>query len=184
MKRSLAIAVALFALTGGIAPWTGASAQWPPPGTVGGPPAGSPARPPGAPPGQSLQEICGKYQILGAEAKKKADLVQAAMNAKAERSKVCTLMTSFVAAEASIGKFLEDNKTWCGVPDEAIKMQKASHEKSVKFRNAACDPNAAGPTPKPPSLSDAMKMPSVDSATNTKTGRGTFDTLTGNPLSR
>jgi hypothetical protein len=33
-------------------------------------------------------------------------------------------------------------------------------------------------------LSDAIKTPTVDSATNTKTGHGTFDTLTGNPLSR
>jgi hypothetical protein len=180
MKRSLAIALALFALAGEIVPWTGAFAQWPPPGTVGGPPAG----PPGAPPGQNLQEICGKFQILSEETKKKADLVQAAMNAKAERSKVCTLMTSFVASEGNVVKFLEDNKTWCGVPDQALKMSKANHEKSVKFRNAACDPNAAGPTPKAPTLSDAIKMPSVDSATNTKTGRGTFDTLTGNPLSR
>jgi hypothetical protein len=70
------------------------------------------------------------------------------------------------------------------VPDDAIKLSKARHEQSVKFRNAACDPNAGAPTPKAPSLSDAMKMPSVDSATNTKTGHGTFDTLTGNPLSR
>ena len=55
MKRSLAIALALFALTGGIAPWTGASAQWPPPGTVGGPPAGPPAAQ------DSLQALCGKF---------------------------------------------------------------------------------------------------------------------------
>ena len=131
-----------------------------------------------------MQEICGKFQTLSEETKKKADLVQAAMAAKAERSKVCTLMTAFVASESNLVKFLEDNKTWCGVPDDAIKMSKSRHEQSIKFRNAACDPNAAGPTQKAPTLSDAMKMPSVDSATNTKTGRGTFDTLTGNPLSR
>ena len=184
MTRSLAIALALFALTGIIVPWTGASAQWPPPGTVGGPPAGSLGGPPGAPPGQSLQEICGKFQTLSEEAKKKADLVQAAMNAKVERSKVCTLMTTFVASEANVVKFLEDNRTWCGVPDQAIKMSKLNHEKSVKFKNAACDPNAAPPAQKAPTLSDAMKMPSVDSATNTKTGHGTFDTLTGNPLAK
>jgi len=34
------------------------------------------------------------------------------------------------------------------------------------------------------SLSDAIKAPSVDTAKDTKTGRGTFDTLTGNPLAR
>jgi hypothetical protein len=93
-------------------------------------------------------------------------------------------MTTFVASEATVIKFLEDNKVWCGVPDEAIKASKMNHEKSVKFRTMACNTDAPGPQPKAPSLSDAMKMPSVDSATNTKTGRGTFDTLTGNPLAR
>jgi hypothetical protein len=176
MKRSLAIALALFALAGGLVPWTGASAQWPPPGTVGGPPAG--------PPGQDLRAICGKFETISDETKKKADLVQAAMKAKAERSKVCTLITAFVASESNLVKFLEDNKSWCGVPDDAIKMSKARHEQSVKFRNVACDPNAGPPAQKAPTLSDAMKMPSVDSATNTKTGRGTFDTLTGNPLAK
>jgi hypothetical protein len=79
-------------------------------------------------------------------------------------------------------KFLEDNKSLCGVPDDAIKSSRVNHEKSIKFRNAACDPNAGAPAPKAPTLSDAIKMPSVDSGANTKTGRGTFDTLTGNPL--
>jgi hypothetical protein len=176
MKRSLATALALFALTGGIAPWTGASAQWPPPGTVGGPPAG--------PPGQDPRAMCGKFESISEDTKKKLDLVQAAMKAKAERSKVCTLLTTFVASETTFVKFLEDNKTLCGVPDDAIKMSKTRHEQSIKFRNAACDPNGGPPAPKAPTLSDAIKMPSVDSATNTKTGRGTFDTLTGNPLSR
>ncbi len=176
MKRSFAIALALFALTGEIAPWTGAFAQWPSPGMPGG---GPPAGPPGG-----AQAICAKFPELSEAAKKKADLVQAAMNAKADRKQICTLMTNFVATEGTVVKFLEDNKTWCGVPDEAVKMSKVNHEKSVKFRNAACSTDAAGPTPKAPTLSDAIKMPSVDSSTNTKTGRGTFDTLTGNPLAR
>ena len=52
----------------------------------------------------------------------------------------------------------------------------------MKFRTMAC--SEEGPRPKAPSLSDAIKSPSVDTAKNTKTGRGTFDTLTGNPLAR
>lgn len=125
---------------------------------------------------------CAQFPSLSQETKKRADAVQAAMKAKADRKEVCTLMTSFVAAEATLIKFLVDNKTWCGVPDEAITNSKASHEKSVKFRTMACTDDA--PHPKAPSLSDAIKTPTVDSATNTKTGRGTFDTLTGNPLAR
>jgi hypothetical protein len=109
-------------------------------------------------------------------------LVGAAMKAKVDRKEICTLMTNFVAAETNVVKFLETNKVWCGVPDEALKASRANHEKSIKFRTAAC--SEEGPRPKAPSLSDAIKAPSVDTAKNTKTGRGTFDTLTGNPLAR
>jgi hypothetical protein len=207
MKRSLAIALALFALIGGAAPWTGASAQWgPPPGAAGassapawpsGPPGGTPsgaqdggaAWPSGPPAGMpggpagNPQAQCAQFPELSAVAKKKADAVQAAINAKVDRKQVCALMTTFVAAETNVIKFLEDNKTMCGVPDQAITMSKANHEKTLKFRTMACSTDAA-PQQRPPTLSDAIKTPSVDSATNTKTGRGTFDTLTGNPLSR
>src|SRR5579859_1056437 len=130
-----------------------------------------------APPGGAQ---CNDFTKLTAEAQKRSALVGAAMKAKADRKELCTLMTSFVAAETSVVKFLEDNKVWCGVPDQVITASKANHEKSVKFRTLAC--SEEGPRPKAPSLSDAIKTPSLDTAKNTKTGRGTFDTLTGNPL--
>lgn len=186
MKRSLALALALFALTGGIAPWTVASAQWgPPPGMPGGPPPGASGGfggPPGGPPGNP-QAQCADFPRLSAEAKKHADAVQTAINAKVDRKQVCTLMTTFVASEGAVLKFLEDNKTWCGVPDQAIVASKANHERSLKFKTMACNTDAP-PAQKAPTLSDAIKTPSVNSATNTKTGRGTFDSLTGNPLAR
>ncbi len=187
MKRSLVVALALFALAGAMAPLTGASAQWgPPPGMPGGPPPGASGGfggPPAGPPPAGPQAQCAQFPRLSAEAKKRADAVQAAINAKVDRKQVCALMTTFVASEGTVLKFLEDNKTWCGVPDQAIAASKANHEKSVKFKTMAC--NTDGPPPqKPPTLSDAIKTPSVNSATNTKTGRGTFDTLTGNPLAR
>jgi hypothetical protein len=125
---------------------------------------------------------CSDFGKLTAEAQKRSALVSAAMKAKADRKELCTLMTNFVAAETSVVKFLEANKVWCGVPDEAITTSKTNHEKSMKFRTMAC--SEEGPRPKAPSLSDAIKSPSVDTAKNTKTGRGTFDTLTGNPLAR
>jgi hypothetical protein len=132
-----------------------------------------------APPGGAQ---CNDFARLASEAQKRSALVSAAMKAKAERKELCTLMTNFVAAETNVVKFLETNKVWCGVPEEALKVSKANHEKSIKFRTAAC--SEEGPRPKAPSLSDAIKTPSVDTAKNTKTGRGTFDTLTGNPLAR
>ncbi len=98
------------------------------------------------------------------------------------RKEICRLMTAFVASEDSVVKFLIENKTWCGVPDQALAAAKTSHERSLKFRDAAC---TEGPSPKAPTLSDAIKTPDVDSATNTKADRGgTFETLTGNPLGK
>jgi len=132
-----------------------------------------------APPGGAQ---CNDFPKLAAEAQKRSALVGAAMKAKADRKELCTLMTNFVAAETNVVKFLETNKVWCGVPEDALKVSKANHEKSIKFRTAAC--SEEGPRPKAPSLSDAIKTPSMDTAKNTKTGRGTFDTLTGNPLAR
>ena len=122
MKQSLAIAVALFALNMGIPAllpvWT------------------SPAAAQGAP-------QCAEFPRLSAETKKKADAVQAAINAKADRKQVCALLTTFVASEATVIKFLEDNKVWCGVPDQAIAGSKTNHEKSIKFKTMACAADAA-----------------------------------------
>ena len=61
---------------------------------------------------------------------------------------------------------------------------KQSRAKSDDIRNRVCQAAAAGPPrPAAPSLSDALNAPVPDS-NNIKTGRGTFDTLTGSPLSR
>jgi hypothetical protein len=129
------------------------------------------------------QVQCDQFRTLSLETQKKADAVQAAMKAKIDRKQICTLMTSFVTAEGAVVKFLQDNKTWCGVPDQAVTLSTANHEKSMKFRTQICSDDE--PHPKAPSLSDAIKTPTVDSSTNTKTGGyGTFDSLTGNPLGK
>lgn len=131
---------------------------------------------------QSMPAQCMKFRAINEATQLKANAVQVAMKAKADRKDICRLMTAFVASESSVVKFLVDNETWCGIPDQAVSAAKASHEKSIKFRDAAC---TAGPSPKAETLSDAIKTAPVDSATNTKAGRfGTFDTLTGNPLAK
>ncbi len=88
---------------------------------------------------------------------------------------------AFSAAEEKAALFLEKNKGWCGVPDQAISSAKDMHAKTVKFREMVCAP---APQPHVPTLSDAMGAPALDTAKNTKTGAGTFDTLTGNPLAK
>jgi hypothetical protein len=134
-------------------------------------------------PGQFGQPSqCAQFPALSQATQVKATAVSTAMKAKADRKEICRLMTAFLAAEDKVVKFLIANKTWCGVPDQAIAAAKSSHERSVRFREAAC---TEGPSPKAPTLSDAIKTVPVDSASNTKAGRfGTFDTLTGNPLAK
>ncbi len=128
-------------------------------------------------------EQCNAFITLRSDAQQKAAAVRNAMQQKAERKEICALATRFTAAEAAVLKFLQDNKTWCSIPEEAIKTTKANHDQTLKFRAAACT-EAPAAHPKAPTLSDAIGTPSVDSATNTKTGRGTLDTLNGNPLAK
>ena len=159
MNRSLALVLA-FTLAGGIFTAQNAAAQ----GAATGP-------------------QCNDFIKLRDDAQAKAMAVRNATLRKVDRKELCTLTERFFTAEGVALKFLQQNKTWCGIPDEAVKAAKTGHERTLKFRTAACS-EAPGAQPKAPTLSDAIGTPSVDSAANTKTGRGTLDTLSGNPLAK
>jgi hypothetical protein len=134
---------------------------------------------------QGMPSQCNDFLKLRADAEQKAGAVRLASEHKAERKEMCTLVERFAASENVMMKFLEDNQSWCGIPAQAIQSAKANHEKTLKFRTVACSDAPAPGRPKAPTLSDAINTPSVDTAKNTKTGRGgTFDTLTGNPLAK
>lgn len=134
------------------------------------------------PPAQ-VPSQCDDFAKLRQTAQDRAKALHDAGDRKADRKEMCTLVTRFSAAETIVVKFLETNKTWCGIPDAAVTQAKANHEQTVKFQTMICN-TADAPKPKAPTLSDAINLPSVDSGKNTKTGRGTFDTLTGNPLAK
>jgi hypothetical protein len=138
---------------------------------MGGPPMGGP--PPSG--------ICASFPKLRDEAKARAEAVSAVGKRKGERKEMCAAVQTFTAAEEKVVKFLDDNKSACGVPPQAITQAKAMHANTVKFRDTVC---AEGPKPKVPTLSDAIGTTPLDTSTNTKTGRGTLDTLTGNPLAK
>jgi len=131
----------------------------------------------------AAQQQCNDFARLRQDLEERAAAVKSATQRHAERKEVCGLVTRFVAAQTLIVKFLVDNKTWCGVPDQAIAGAKNEHDQAAKFRTVVC---SEGPEAKPktPTLSDAIGTPAVDTSKNTKTGHGTFDTLTGNPLAR
>jgi len=142
-----------------------------------GPMQGGP--PMGGPPPQSGP--CASFPRLRDDAKAKADAVSAVGKRKGDRQQMCAAVQSFTTAEEKVVKFLEDNKRGCGVPDQAVTQARAMHVNTLKFRDTVC---AEGPKPKAPTLSDAIGAMPGDTGANTRTGRGTLDTLTGNPLAK
>jgi len=91
------------------------------------------------------------------------------------------LFNAFSTAEAKMLKYATDNSVWCGIPPQIITQIKEQHAKTNEIRTKICQAAAAPPRPAGPTLSDALSAPITDS-NNIKTGRGTFDTLTGTPL--
>jgi len=128
-----------------------------------------------------MQPQCQGFPKLRDEARARADKVGEISKRKGDRKEMCGAVTRFAEAEDKVVKFLEDNKTVCGIPPQIVTQAKQGHVGTVKFRDTVC---AEGPKPKIPTLSDAIPTTPVDTSKNTKTGPGTFDTLTGNPLNR
>lgn len=125
---------------------------------------------------------CQGFVPLRNDAQKKGMAIGVAEKRHADPKQLCTLVSRFAVAEGAAVKFLEQNKTWCGVPDQALAEAEANHKRTLKFRQVVC---SATPAPRAPTLSDALGTPELDTSKNTKTGNGgTFDTLTGNPLAR
>src|ERR1700733_15903121 len=87
---------------------------------------------------QSTPVQCNAFMQLRDEAQKKALAGRTAVEHKVERKEICALVQRYYAAESVVVKFLEENKTWCGIPEEAIKAAKGNHEHTEKFRTAAC----------------------------------------------
>lgn len=127
-----------------------------------------------------------EFVKLREDTQKKADAIQKASKNKNKTSPkvACGLFNNFYAAEAKLVKYASENYSACGIPKQAVDGMKQQHAKTNEIRTNVCRAAAAGP-PRPagPSLSDALSAPIPDSD-NIKTGRGTFDTLTGSPLGK
>jgi hypothetical protein len=111
----------------------------------------------------------------------KGKAIKAASERKASPQEACKLFNAFTAAEAKLIKYANENAVWCGIPPQALQQMKLGHAKATEIRTKICHAAAAPRVPAGPSLSDALGT-SVPDSSNIKTGRGTFDTLTGSPL--
>ena len=116
------------------------------------------------------------------EAEKKGLAIKAANERKASPKEACQLFGAFITAQTKMLKYANENGVWCGIPKQVSDQIKLAVTKVSEIRTKVCQA-AANPAVRPPSLSDALSSPVPDS-NNIKTGRGTFDTLTGTPLGK
>lgn len=124
-----------------------------------------------------------EFAKLRNETEKRGLALKHASERKASPKEACQLLIAFTAAEAKMLKYAVDNASACSIPLQIIEGIKQGHAKSDELRVKVCRVAAAPPGPRSPTLSDALGTP-VTSSSNIKTGRGTFDTLTGAPLGR
>ena len=135
-----------------------------------------PARPQQEPP--CVQE----FFKLRDDAEKKAAAIKAANEHKVSPREACPLFGALLAAQTKMLKYTNDNGVWCGIPPQVAGQLKEAVAKVSEIRTRVCQA-ASAPAARGPSLSDALTNPVPDS-NNIKTGRGTFDTLTGSPLGK
>ena len=121
------------------------------------------------------------FAKLRDEAAKKANAIRDAQKHRVSPKEACHLFNVFSAAEQKLIQYAEKNATWCGIPPQIIDSMKKGHARTTEVRTKVCRVAAAPPRPPGPSLSDTLTAPIPD-ANNIKTGRGTFDTLTGSPI--
>lgn len=124
-----------------------------------------------------------QFLPLRQEVEKRFIAAKGGIDRKAPAADLCRLFTQFTEAESKMIKYAEENGPWCGFPPDTVSIMKTNQLKSTDFRKRACAAARSPARPAGPSLSDALVAP-VPDANTTKTGRGTFDSLTGNPLAR
>jgi hypothetical protein len=127
-----------------------------------------------------------QFVPLREEVDKRFEATKAGIAKKGSAAEICDLLTKFTRAELALMKFVEKNTGSCPFPPNMLDNIKASNAKSEGYRKQACTAAAAPARtarPAQPTLSDALSPP-VASKDNTRTGRGTFDSLGGNPLAR
>lgn len=152
-------------------------------GGMGGPPAGGG----GAAPNQ--QECMGPFTSLRNEAEKRANLIRAASQRKAQPAEACRLIGDFANAEMKLISFVKAKSQSCGIPPNVGQQMAQAHVKTEQLRKNVCAAaNGApqgGPAPAP-SLAEAIGSPVVPDAPTAKrsSGGGMFDTLSGNVLTR
>jgi hypothetical protein len=165
--------------------------------TIGAPPAfpsggAAPLGGFGAPPPQQAGPPGGadcmkEYMPLREAAEKRGKLIQAASARHAPPDEACKLIGQYSQAEAKMIKFIDTHSRKCGIPENIGKQMRANHKATESMQQKVCDVarQAKLRGPPGPSLSEALgSAGGLPEATTPRKGGSTFDTLSGNVLTR
>lgn len=158
--------------SGGAAPITGGFSA-PPPSQAGAGPS----------------EDCMKQFIpLREEAQKRGQLIKAAGDRHAGPDEACKLIKNFAQAEIRMMTYVEKNAAKCGIPPQVTDQLKNGHKNTEALQTRVCNvaqQMQARSAAAAPTLSDVLgSSAALPEATPAKKGGSSFDTLTGNVLSR
>jgi hypothetical protein len=129
-----------------------------------------------------------EFAPLREAAEKRGKLIQAASARHAPPDEACKLIGQYSQAEAKMVKFVDTNSRKCGIPDNVGQQLHANHKATEAMHQKVCDvaKQAKMRGPAGPSLSEALGSAGsgFPEATTPKKGGSTFDTLSGNVLTR
>jgi hypothetical protein len=147
---------------------------------------GGPPRQQAGPPGGA--ECMKEFAPLREAAEKRGKLIQAASARHAPPDEACKLIGQYSQAEAKMVKFVDTNSRKCGIPENVGQQLHANHKATESMHQKVCDvaKQAKMRGPAGPSLSEALGSAGsgFPEATTPKKGGSTFDTLSGNVLTR
>jgi hypothetical protein len=146
----------------------------------------------GAPPPQQAgppggEECMKEFLPLREAAEKRGKLIQAAGARHAPPDEACKLIGQYAQAETKMVKFIDTHSKKCGIPDNVAQQMHANHKGTESMFQKVCDAakQAKLRGPAGPSLSEVLgSTGGVPEATTPKKGGSTFDTLSGNVLTR
>jgi hypothetical protein len=149
-------------------------------GGFGAPPPRQ-AGPPGG------EECMKEFVPLREAAEKRGKLIQAAGARHAPPDEACKLIGQYSQAEIKMVKFIDTHSQKCGIPDNVGKQMRTNHKATEAMLQKVCDvaKQAKMRAPAGPSLSEILgSTGGAPAATAPRKGGSTFDTLSGNVLTR
>ena len=129
------------------------------------------------------------FMPLRAEAEKRGKMLKEASEKRQGPEVACKIIGEFIQAETKMMKYIDANAARCGIPPQIGESLKKGHQGSEAMRAKICAAaqQAKNAPPPGPSLSDVLGSATTvvpEAAAAKKSGGGTFDTLSGNALTR